>query len=104
MLDLKVVQVTPHQVRLELQRSEPERRHRPEVAAFEIRPRLGRIDRRQVEQQVHPALHPREPDVNIQRRRKPLSPRSHLTETPTNLYEPTLPTVLVFRLTLVDSP
>ncbi len=55
-LDLEVVEVTSHQVRLEFQRSEPKSGDRTEVAPFEVPPCLCCIDRREVEQQVQAAL------------------------------------------------
>ena len=64
-LDLEVVQVAAHQVRVEVQRPQPEGGGRPEVTALEVRPRLGRVDRRDVEQQVHAALDLGEPGVDL---------------------------------------
>ena len=64
-LDLEVVEVTSHEVRLEFQRSEPESGDRPEVTPFEVRPCLCCIDRRDVEQQVQAALDLGEAGVDI---------------------------------------
>ncbi len=64
-LDLEIVELTSHQVRLELQRSEPQSGDRREVTPFEVHPCLGRIDRRDVDQQVHAALDLGEAGVDL---------------------------------------
>ena len=71
-LDLEVVEVTSHQIRLELELSEPESGNRSEVTPFEVCPCLRRIDRRDIEQQVHAALDLGEARVDVQSRRKVL--------------------------------
>ena len=76
-LDLEVVEVTSHQVRLEFQRSEPQSGDRPEVTAFEVRPCLCRIDRRDVEQQAQTAFDLGETGVDIERRPKLLGRGCH---------------------------
>jgi len=78
-LDLEVVEVTSHQVRLELQRSEPQNRHRTEVTPFEIRPRLCRIDRCDIKQQIQAALDVGQTGIDIKSRRKLLGRGCHLT-------------------------
>jgi len=78
-LDLEVVEVTSHQVRLELQRSEPQNRHRAEVTPFEIRPRLCRIDRCDIKQQIQAALDVGQTGIDIKSRRKLLGRGCHLT-------------------------
>ena len=69
-LDLEVVEVTSHQIRLELELSEPESGGRSEVTPFEVCPCLCRIDRRDIEQQVQAALDLGEAGVDVQSRRK----------------------------------
>ncbi len=64
-LDFETVELTADQIRVELQRPEPERRRRGEVAALEVRPRLGRVDRGDVEQQVHAAFELGQPFVDL---------------------------------------
>ena len=78
-LDLEVVQVTPHQIRLELQRSEPQGGDRREVTPFEVRPCLCGIDRREVEQKVQAALNLGEAGIDVEGRRKLLGRGCHLT-------------------------
>ena len=65
-LDLEVVQVTLRQVRVEVQRPQPQRGGRAEVTAFEVRPRLRRVKWRDVDEQVHAALDLGEPGVDLE--------------------------------------
>ena len=85
-LDLEVVEVTPHQIRLELQRSEPERGDGSEVTPLEVCPCLRRVDRRDVQQQVQAALDLGEAGVDLQRTCERLRWRSHLVAIPTYAY------------------
>jgi hypothetical protein len=64
-LDVEVVEVPSHQIRLEFKRSEAQIRGGPEVASFEVRPCLRCIDRGGVEQQVQSALDLGEAGVDI---------------------------------------
>jgi hypothetical protein len=84
-LDLQVVQVASHQVRLELQRSEAKSGVGAEVAPLEVRPSLCCVHRRDVEQQVHSALDLGEPAVDVQSRRQLPGYRCHVTHMPTNM-------------------
>jgi hypothetical protein len=71
-LDLEVVQLPADQVGLEVQRSQPQHGRRSEVAAFEIRPRFGRVDRSVVEQQVQATLDLGQAGVDLESRRQVL--------------------------------
>ena len=77
-LDLDVVKIASHHVRLELQLSKPKGGHRPEVTLFEVQPCLRRIDRRHVQQQIHASLNLGQAGIDLQSRRKELGRGCHL--------------------------
>ena len=72
-LDLEVVEVAAHQIRLEIQWPQPKSGDGPEVTPLEVRPCLRCIDRRGVEQQVHAALDLCEAGVDLEGRRQILA-------------------------------
>ena len=82
-LDLEVVELASHQVRLEVELPEPQSGRGREVTPLEVRPRFCRVDRRDVEQQIHSALDLGEAGVDVHRGRKLLGPWSHCMTVPT---------------------
>ena len=81
-LDLEVVEVAAHQIRLEVQWPQPKCGDGLEVTPLEVRPGLRCIDRRGVEQQVHAALALCEAGVDREGRRQILHGRLHATVVP----------------------